>query len=61
MFPAFCEYLEHYITHLQAAVPMEDKESVDRIAAAQAEYDVYSAEKDPAIGLLATYFGKEVS
>jgi 15,16-dihydrobiliverdin:ferredoxin oxidoreductase len=41
--------------------PLTNPEDIQRIMAAQKEYDQYSAERDPAHGLFSSYFGAEWS
>ena len=59
--PAFNDYLEKYLELMDNAKPNEDLESQKIVKARQAQYDQYSAEKDPAVGLFDAYFGKEWS
>lgn len=59
LFPAFKEYLAKYVEMIQNAVPDEKEESMERVKQLQKDYDVYSAERDPAVGLFGTYWGKE--
>jgi len=59
LLPAFREYLGLYI---QLAMQSSsyvggDEEETSRIWQLQCEYDRYSAEKDPAMGLFRSYFG----
>jgi 15,16-dihydrobiliverdin:ferredoxin oxidoreductase len=61
LFPAFQEYLSLYWQMLEEAKPLTNPEDIQRIVAAQKEYDQYSAERDPAHGLFSSYFGSEWS
>ncbi|MEO0949434.1 MAG: 15,16-dihydrobiliverdin:ferredoxin oxidoreductase [Cyanobacteria bacterium J06641_5] len=57
--PAFKDYLQLYWELLDAAIPDKDPQAIQRIVAAQKDYDQYSAERDPAHGLFSSYFGPE--
>lgn len=57
LYPAFVEYLAEYIRAFKAATPETDPAVIAATRAAQADYDQYSAERDPAVGLFSTYFG----
>lgn len=59
LYPAFVEYLSEYIRAFKAATPETDPVVIAATRAAQADYDQYSAERDPAVGLFSTYFGPE--
>jgi 15,16-dihydrobiliverdin:ferredoxin oxidoreductase len=59
--PAFEEYLNEYVSMVNAAVPNYDAEAMKIVQQRQKAYDTYSAEKDPAVGLFDAYFGKEWS
>lgn len=59
LFPAFQEYLTAYITMMKNATPDTSPESMARVAQLQKDYDQYSAERDPAVGLFSTYWGRE--
>lgn len=59
VFPAFQDYLRLYWELLDAAEPARDPQEIQRVAAAQQDYDRYSAERDPAHGLFSSYFGAE--
>ena len=61
LFPAFQEYLEMYWQMVADAEPLTDSQDIQRVVAAQKEYDQYSAERDPAHGLFSSYFGAEWS
>mmetsp|Transcript_14296 Transcript_14296/g.29276 ORF Transcript_14296/g.29276 Transcript_14296/m.29276 type:complete len:310 (+) Transcript_14296:104-1033(+) len=59
LFPAYKEYLQHYIQLIKSTPPNKDPAFVRDVHRLQAEYDQYSAERDPAVGLFSTYFGQE--
>lgn len=59
--PAYSEYLHEYIKLMDKAVPNHDAKAVEVVKNRQVAYDVYSAAKDPAIGLFDAYFGKQWS
>lgn len=59
LLPAFKEYLRDYIAMVKAATPNTDPAEVSRVRELQREYDQYSAERDPAVGLFSTYWGEE--
>lgn len=59
LFPAFKEYLRDYIGMINKLVPDERPESMQRVRDLHKAYDVYSAERDPAVGLFSSYWGKE--
>ncbi|PXF42070.1 15,16-dihydrobiliverdin:ferredoxin oxidoreductase [Gracilariopsis chorda] len=59
LFPAFKEYVEEYVNMIMEASPDESESSVSRVLQLHKDYDQYSAERDPAIGLFSTYWGKE--
>lgn len=59
LFPAFKEYVTAYIAMMKDATPDPSPESMARVAKLQKDYDQYSAERDPAVGLFSTYWGKE--
>lgn len=59
--PAFNDYLNKYLEMMDAAVPDTRQASQDIVMERQKAYDIYSALKDPAIGLFDAYFGKEWS
>jgi 15,16-dihydrobiliverdin:ferredoxin oxidoreductase len=59
LFPAFKEYLRDYIAMVKKAEPDESPSSLARIRQLHADYDQYSAERDPAVGLFSTYWGEE--
>lgn len=59
--PAHNEYIEAYIKLMQSAVPNSSEDSQNQVKSRQRAYDIYSAEKDPAVGLFDAYFGKDWS
>lgn len=59
--PAFQEYLERYLDLVNNHTPDFSVESMNAVKKRQQDYDVYSALKDPAVGLFEAYFGKEWS
>jgi hypothetical protein len=59
--PAFEEYLNSYLTLMDTVVPDYREESMQVVKERQTAYDIYSAMKDPAVGLFDAYFGKEWS
>eukprot|EP00182_Erythrolobus_australicus_P001865 CAMPEP_0185829940 /NCGR_PEP_ID=MMETSP1353-20130828/532_1 /TAXON_ID=1077150 /ORGANISM="Erythrolobus australicus, Strain CCMP3124" /LENGTH=336 /DNA_ID=CAMNT_0028527781 /DNA_START=219 /DNA_END=1231 /DNA_ORIENTATION=+ len=59
LYPAFKEYLEAYIAAIKRATPSTDPEVIAYNLQRQKDYDQYSAERDPAVGLFSTYFGSE--
>lgn len=59
--PAHAEYLAAYHEMVASAIPNNDLEAMAVVRERQAAYDKYSAEKDPAVGLFDSYFGKEWS
>jgi 15,16-dihydrobiliverdin:ferredoxin oxidoreductase len=59
VFPAFQEYLSLYWQLIKTAEPQTQTRDIERIIAAQRDYDQYSAERDPASGLFSSYFGSE--
>lgn len=59
LYPAFKEYLEEYIKMIMEASPDESEGNVNRVLQLHKAYDQYSAERDPAVGLFSTYWGKE--
>lgn len=59
LFPAFKEYLRDYVALIKDLQPNEDQDAVARVIQLHQDYDVYSAERDPAVGLFGTYWGKE--
>ncbi len=59
VFGAYQDYLNLYLNMLQNAKQTKDFADPVKIAQAHQDYDQYSAERDPAVGLFTTYFGKE--
>ena len=59
--PAHAEYLAAYHEMVASATPNNDPKARAIVRERQAAYDKYSAEKDPAVGLFDSYFGKEWS
>lgn len=59
LLPAFKEYLRDYIAMIKKESPNDDLAAIKHIRNLQKEYDQYSAERDPAVGLFSTYWGKE--
>ncbi len=59
LFPAFKEYLRDYLKMMNGLVPTDNVNEMKRVRDLHKEYDIYSAERDPAVGLFATYWGKE--
>lgn len=59
LLPAFKEYVLEYMAMMDNAVPDTSPESVSKVVEWQRQYDQYSAERDPAVGLFSTYWGKE--
>lgn len=59
LLPAFKEYVDVYMSMMDDAVPDNSPESIAKVTEWQREYDQYSAERDPAVGLFSTYWGKE--
>lgn len=61
VYPAFREYIDAYVEMSQNAAPNFDPHAMQIVKKRQQEYDVYSALKDPAVGLFDAYFGKDWS
>lgn len=59
LYPAFEEYLEEYVKLVNNMKPNKDPDAMAKVRELHKEYDVYSAERDPAVGLFATYWGKK--
>ncbi|MBE9029728.1 15,16-dihydrobiliverdin:ferredoxin oxidoreductase [filamentous cyanobacterium LEGE 11480] len=59
VFEAFKDYLNLYWEMMAAATPLTNPEDIQRVIAAQKEYDQYSADRDPAHGLFSSHFGNE--
>jgi 15,16-dihydrobiliverdin:ferredoxin oxidoreductase len=61
VYPAFQEYLVHYVKLASSTAPNDSPESIKMVRDRQEAYDIFSAAKDPAVGLFNAYFGKEWS
>lgn len=61
LFPAYQEYIQLYWQLLEGAEPRTEPEAIARVVQAQKDYDIYSANRDPASGLFSSYFGHEWS
>ena len=59
--PAFNEYLKAYVDLSSSTTPNHSPMAKSVVVERQTQYDIYSAVKDPAVGLFDTYFGKEWS
>jgi 15,16-dihydrobiliverdin:ferredoxin oxidoreductase len=59
VFAAFQDYLNLYWQMLADAPALSNPEQIQRVVQAQAEYDQYSADRDPAHGLFSSHFGNE--
>lgn len=59
LYPAMKEYVEYYLKTIRDLKPDESEEFQAKVKEMQREYDQYSAEKDPAVGLFTTYWGKD--
>jgi 15,16-dihydrobiliverdin:ferredoxin oxidoreductase len=59
--PAFEDYLHQYLAMADQAEPNYQSEAMQIVQQRQQAYDIYSAQKDPAVGLFDAYFGKEWS
>lgn len=59
LLPAFKEYVVEYMNMMEAATPDSSEAGMARVKELQREYDQYSAERDPAVGLFSTYWGEE--
>lgn len=59
LFPAMCEYIEHYVKMVKDLEPNEDPAFMARVEELHGKYDQYSAEKDPAAALFAANWGNE--
>lgn len=55
--PAFSDYMNEYVKMVTSLTPNRDPKSMEVVEARQRAYDVYSASKDPAVGLFDAYFG----
>tara|TARA_Y100001968_G_scaffold323158_1_gene360377 strand:+ start:1244 stop:1957 length:714 start_codon:yes stop_codon:yes gene_type:complete len=56
---AFKEFLSCYWEMYDLSITKDSVISFSRVKELQLEYDIYSAERDPAHGLFISYFGKE--
>lgn len=61
LLPAYQEYIQLYWQLLERAEPKTEPEAIARVVQAQKDYDIYSANRDPASGLFSSYFGHEWS
>ena len=61
LLPAYKEYIQLYWQLLERAEPKTEPEAIARVVQAQKDYDIYSANRDPASGLFSSYFGHEWS
>jgi len=59
--PAYKDYLSAYVNHMSKAIPNYEPSAMAAVEKRQREYDIFSAAKDPAVGLFDAYFGKEWS
>lgn len=59
LFPAFKEYVNEYLDMIDKAVPDFSSEGVGKVREWHRDYDQYSAERDPAVGLFSSYWGKD--
>lgn len=59
--PAHQEYLNAYTKMVATVTANTDPVAMKVVADRQRAYDVYSAQKDPAVGLFDAYFGKDWS
>ena len=59
VFEAFKEYLSLYWQILEREPPLDDPSDIQSIVKDQKDYDQYNAERDPALGLLSSYFGQQ--
>lgn len=59
LYPGFCEYISEYMQMMNDANPDDSEESISRVTEWQRQYDQYSAERDPAVGLFSAYWGKD--
>jgi len=59
LFPASQEYLLHYLDMIDGLQPNTDPEFMERVHQMHVDYDQYSAEKDPAVGLFKAHWGEE--
>lgn len=59
VFAAFKDYLQAYLTFVNKAQPIGDREKLAAILQAQKRYINYRAEKDPARGMFTRLYGSE--
>ncbi|MDY7013165.1 MAG: phycoerythrobilin:ferredoxin oxidoreductase [Cyanobacteriota bacterium] len=59
VFDAFKDYLQAYLDFVDRAEPITDSQSLAAIEQAQRRYIHYRAEKDPARGMFARFYGPE--
>lgn len=59
VFSAFKDYLNAYLDLVEAAEPVSDRPTLDKIKEAQLSYVNYRAEKDPARGMLTRFYGAD--
>lgn len=59
LYPGFCDYVNEYLNMMDTAVPDFSKQRVAQVREWQREYDQYSAERDPAVGLFSAYWGEK--
>jgi len=59
LFPVFKEYLDFYLNLVNECKPNHSEEAIARVLDGQRQYDQYNSERDPAIGLFNSYYGKE--
>jgi len=59
VFEAFKDYLNLYWQMLDREIPLSDPSDIQSTIKAQKDYDQYNADRDPAVGLLSSYFGRE--
>ena len=59
--PAFSDFLQAYWSLHDNAHSGESSMTTDEVKQLQENYDIYSAERDPAHGLFTSHFGKEWS
>ncbi|MDY6785998.1 MAG: phycoerythrobilin:ferredoxin oxidoreductase [Cyanobacteriota bacterium] len=59
VFDAFKDYLQAYIDFVDRAEPITDSRTLANIEQAQRDYIQYRAEKDPARGMFARFYGSE--
>ncbi|KAI0559710.1 Ferredoxin-dependent bilin reductase [Gracilaria domingensis] len=59
LLPAFKEYVALYVKMVLEAVPDDSESNIKRVLQLHKDYDQYSADRDPAVGLFGTYWGKQ--